>query len=323
MITMSSAADVKSLWAEEAVGDDVACSGCGYNLRSMKQGQLCPECGEPVTMSLVMFHFRRSRMPAMLDPTWVQQILEGASLVLLALVASMVLGLWVGSEHLWGTRLIPFFGIQVAAWCLNWVGIWKLTRGPITGDHNGFDAFWRQSLRALASFYALVPVVFAAADGGVAFDVWLDTVIFLFSLLGMLTSFCLYQHLRQLARRVRSITFQTVMTILSLIVPWFIPALFVGNGSSGSRSEYALTTLLLLPGAPLPRPRMLVDAAQNVMDAMSQSRSIRGESILFLLPLLVSVALLSYIGWLLVRWLMTRSPRHEGHDTALAGGDNT
>src|SRR3954453_22804586 len=98
-------ADVKSLWAEEAIGDDVACSECGYNLRSLKQGQLCPECGEPVTMSLVMFHFRRASMPGKLEPAWMQQLLEGASLVLLALITSMVLGLWVGSEHLWGTRL--------------------------------------------------------------------------------------------------------------------------------------------------------------------------------------------------------------------------
>jgi predicted amidophosphoribosyltransferase len=38
--------------AERVVAVDLACTGCGYNLRTLKLSGTCPECGRPVAQAL-------------------------------------------------------------------------------------------------------------------------------------------------------------------------------------------------------------------------------------------------------------------------------
>jgi rubrerythrin len=37
--------------AQERVGEDIHCRNCGYNLRTLSTGGVCPECGESVAVS--------------------------------------------------------------------------------------------------------------------------------------------------------------------------------------------------------------------------------------------------------------------------------
>src|SRR3954469_695523 len=95
---MASGGDFGRIWATEAVGDDVGCAGWGYNLRSLKQGAMCPECGEAVTMSLIKFHFRATHTPTELEVEWVGRLREGALLILAALSLAIVNPLAMGSR---------------------------------------------------------------------------------------------------------------------------------------------------------------------------------------------------------------------------------
>src|SRR5688500_14757059 len=74
------------------VADDVACYRCGYSLRGLDAGGLCPECGGPVDESAARHAARLRGDVASLaasDPRWLRRIAWGCGLVFLGGVATI------------------------------------------------------------------------------------------------------------------------------------------------------------------------------------------------------------------------------------------
>jgi hypothetical protein len=283
---MASGVNFRRIWAEEVVGDDVACAGCGYNLRSLKQGAVCPECGQPVSWSLVMCHFRAARMPAELDRNWVRRLAEGFFILIASVLVSLILCLCFSRDTWVAAGNMVFMIGLCCGWALAMLGIWRVTAPAPDGDYNSYDAFWRQSLRFTAALYAAVPIIFAASAGA-SFEPFTDLVTTSCALLGAICTFFLYQHMAQLARRTRSLWLQLCMIAASLVVSFFMMMVYDGSLRELRGVNYAINFLLLNPLAPLAPPETLGVGMANIAGTLSQQDRARGELLLFNFPILI------------------------------------
>jgi hypothetical protein len=77
--------DPALLDADQRVAGDVACVGCGYNLRTLAVDARCPECGQAVAESLCRDGLEFG------PPAWVRGLAGGAGLLLCAAVCVVVL----------------------------------------------------------------------------------------------------------------------------------------------------------------------------------------------------------------------------------------
>lgn len=84
-----------TLDAAGRVAVDAACTVCKYNLRSLEPAGFCPECGQPVAVSLREWgrYLRHAPLP------YLQKLVRGTRLIVWAVIISIVgsVALWVGS----------------------------------------------------------------------------------------------------------------------------------------------------------------------------------------------------------------------------------
>ena len=64
--------------ASESVTADLACVGCGYNLRGLRRAGDCPECGKPVAETI------KARAGLFGDAAWIRRMAMGCDLLLIA-----------------------------------------------------------------------------------------------------------------------------------------------------------------------------------------------------------------------------------------------
>jgi hypothetical protein len=153
------------------LAEDVACIGCGYNLRGLASTGRCPECGRPAQGSVAL-HRARRKAPPPPDPRWARQVAEGAGLSLLAFVLFAVLCLAPQQWFYLPYRYAPardtpgrttLLCVAAAAWVLAWYAAWKLTARPPAGEAPRLRRRARVARWALTA-YAVVPF-FAPAFG--------------------------------------------------------------------------------------------------------------------------------------------------------------
>jgi hypothetical protein len=72
--------------ASGTVHVDVACRRCGYNLRGLQPDGCCPECGAAIGLSCYGDFLRFA------DPTWVETLAQGATLILWGTVVAVLGG---------------------------------------------------------------------------------------------------------------------------------------------------------------------------------------------------------------------------------------
>ncbi len=109
---------------------DVACRGCGYNLRGLSTAGRCPECGVNVWISAAGQSLKYA------NPTWLAQVVGGARMIVQSLfgycglavsncLASAVGGGWMGQQASAAGAFLGIGFLVVTVWLL--YGLWRYT----------------------------------------------------------------------------------------------------------------------------------------------------------------------------------------------------
>lgn len=101
---------------EAEIAEDTQCIRCGYNLRGLSKGGLCPECGIPIERSL------RGDLLKYADPEWLEKLRFGVSLKLWNIVLSILLAFGVSiliGVAGWGQPLL-----MTTTWIGAVLGLW-------------------------------------------------------------------------------------------------------------------------------------------------------------------------------------------------------
>ena len=96
---------------EQGIDQDISCIRCGYNLRGTTSAGQCPECGEPVQISL------RPDLLHMANPAWLDKLRKGMSWLLAALIINLVMvPVAIAFKMLFITpSAMPYSGIPIGA----------------------------------------------------------------------------------------------------------------------------------------------------------------------------------------------------------------
>ncbi len=86
---MSNVADEQDR-SPPTIAEDLKCTQCGYNLRGLTLGKLCPECGTPIERSI------HGNLLKYADPDWVNKLRLGTLLMLWNLLIVILLNIAVG-----------------------------------------------------------------------------------------------------------------------------------------------------------------------------------------------------------------------------------
>lgn len=127
---------------EGRVGSDLACVGCGYNLRGLSLGGRCPECSIAISRSA------RGDLLRFSNPEWLDQLASGMTWILgsipVGLLCVFLSGVLSSSaSFLLSQNLIPAFG--------SFVGCWMLTIPEPAADEKPGQLTLRQLVRILAA----------------------------------------------------------------------------------------------------------------------------------------------------------------------------
>lgn len=106
----SRATDVDARRAENdhaVIPGDLACLGCGYNLRTLAANSRCPECGEDVGESLKCLRWLQDKPESLYSLARFSQALAWIAVFVAALIVIVWLcGLWLGSLTPVGVGLV-------------------------------------------------------------------------------------------------------------------------------------------------------------------------------------------------------------------------
>ena len=76
------------------ITQDLTCAHCSYNLRGLTEDKLCPECATPIAQSL------QGNLLRFASPEWVGKLRLGTTLLLWAIVVSVLSALCYGIGHI-------------------------------------------------------------------------------------------------------------------------------------------------------------------------------------------------------------------------------
>ena len=97
---------------------DLPCVRCQYNLRTLERSGRCPECGEPVELSLRAYHY------AFADPVWIRKLEFGGRLIIGALLCFVLAAFIITILAVWQP-----FRFAGAAWPIQGLLLLLLTAG--------------------------------------------------------------------------------------------------------------------------------------------------------------------------------------------------
>jgi len=156
---------------EEVVSGDLACSRCGYNLRTMPAGGVCPECGQPVPTAVEYDRAYRDRRHVNAGPgygRWMRRLSH--AMLLAAAAAAVAVFVPYNSRRSLGVE-------DVAAAAVVWtLGCWALWAagappGPALPAAQRRRTAPLRAVMRLAAVTALAwPVVLEAGDRIVPID---------------------------------------------------------------------------------------------------------------------------------------------------------
>lgn len=146
---------------------DLKCGQCGYDLRGLRYGTPCPECGTPVSgAAKAKFHSTLTDAPV----EYLSQLRNGCAVMLLSGVGMVTLW-WLGRWLMGGTALAPLFPLPAA---MVWVaGVWMVTqpRRPGVPEKVDHRLEWKK-VRDVARWsqlgWVVACVMYSGAEGATA-----------------------------------------------------------------------------------------------------------------------------------------------------------
>lgn len=181
--------------AEQAVIEhDLACRGCGYNLRGLSPRSRCPECDQPISHALQGDWLRYS------DPRWVTTIANGYRLLAGAVAIGLLAIIFAAaSAH---SLAIPWLTMAIAltVGVVSLVGVWMTTaREPAAAESERW-----YSDRRLLRVFTIVGVSLQASSGFLAMQfpaggLYVRLAGAVIMIFGML---CAFRHAMSLADRI-------------------------------------------------------------------------------------------------------------------------
>jgi hypothetical protein len=276
------------------IGEDVACAGCGYNVRGLMPAAKCPECSFDIETTLLDFAERRHTMGPPLwasDRRWLTDLTEGAALVIVVLV--LMLAIRFVPSTMWTLRSRSrevLLGIGCSIFVLAWFAAWKMGR-PEPGAQPR-RVGW---LRTCATFYLLTPFWWGLMPRYNAGLAWIVPALAAMGC-GAIAAARYYAIVRELGWRAGSrhlpihATLLAVLGVIVLLVDLLMPR---GHGASNS-----LSMILGLPTIQL-------GSAEHVRTTMHILRGGWPNPIEFLV-LLFPLWAITVNGWLLALLIRTR-----------------
>lgn len=152
------------LAAESTLTIDVACAGCGYDLRGLSPQGRCPECGGSIAESLAAAVAERAGAAggtaAPLNPWWRREIKLAVVAALVAAVLPIGLLIALGGEiRLDRVARRWVLGFAAAGWVLQWYAALKLTTAEPGMGRSRWQAGNAWVLHFSATSYLLVPLI--------------------------------------------------------------------------------------------------------------------------------------------------------------------
>jgi len=177
------------------IATDVPCIKCGYNLRGLDEGRVCPECGTAVGRSL------RGDFLKYCDPDWVGTVASGLNWIMLGVAIGVVGGAFVGA--LVGAKSAPPVAMELFILALSiipLIGYWKLTvPDPSSDADTGFSPRRLVRITQVFGFCAQIPL----RTGALGDYEMLETMLELVSSINMIVFvFAILIYLRRMALRI-------------------------------------------------------------------------------------------------------------------------
>lgn len=240
--------------AASAIHRDVACVACGYNLRGLRGDGHCPECGTPVTETLLELLSRaRAGEGTRVVPAVLRHASEGAAALVFAgalMAVVCILGEWL-NDHSPAWRHESSNPFRVALLCATCVafaaqftGLWKLGNSE---DEHGRDRALCVALRSLAvAVLAYVLLMMPATDPQHPLSLrilgrWRGHLFPMLYVLGLgvpAMHAVLWLRIGKLARRLRCTWLNVLATIVLCTWPGAVTALYFNDPRSVMRWQY-------------------------------------------------------------------------------------
>jgi predicted RNA-binding Zn-ribbon protein involved in translation (DUF1610 family) len=192
--------DTQVFDAQGLVAADIACATCGYNLRGLTRGTVCPECGQAIGPSV------QRRMRWMDQVSRIGDVIGGLTWLSGGLGADLALRIASGAFFLllWNVRMGMLPGLRLLAG-LEWLaalaavaGAWRATP-RIAGQRFLPERWWGWSARILLIAWLLTGL---AGTGLLAYMLSAMPIALLGRAAGVVGSICLLGYLRELAQRI-------------------------------------------------------------------------------------------------------------------------
>lgn len=147
------------------VAESLACRGCGYDLKGMTVGGVCPECANPVERSL------RGDLLQFCDPAWLERLGQGLLLIFFGIVGGTMLQIGImiaaavagaiaattgGASAMTIVMVVGGLAMAIVA-LVNIIGAWLAT----TQDPGRVETEPPLSLRAVARFAIMATLISA------------------------------------------------------------------------------------------------------------------------------------------------------------------
>lgn len=224
---------------------DVPCIHCGYNLRGLTPGGMCPECGNPIAESL------RGDLLRYANSKWLRRVQWGLAIAIFSVGIDIVLQFSAGwLSSLYGPNRVVFSLIWFVRALIAFAAAMFITAREPRTSFQSSGVSLRQMIRTLAGVQTILPTI----------NHFTPEFPSLFWLFGFVTAMLIYivkfvaelVFLRRLARRVpnksleRSTTLLVWLAILASVSTFFsVIDGFVSVRAGPFPSESLLSALLM------------------------------------------------------------------------------